>query len=123
MAAIHADTVKKYAEQKRERFLERAEISELGRVLHDVEQDGSETKAAINALRLLMLTGCRLSEIVTLKWDHVDLKARELHLPDSKTGAKVIPFGKTAAAVLKGIDKLDDNPYVITGKKAGQPPD
>ena len=66
-----------------------------------------------------MLTGARLSEIMTLKWEHVDLKALELRLPDSKTGAKVVPFGKTAAAVLKSIEKLDDNPYVITGKKSG----
>src|SRR5579863_8442774 len=66
-----------------------------------------------------MLTGCRLNEIMTLKWDYVDLTDRELRLPDSKTGAKVVPFGKTAAAVLKRIEKLDDNPYVITGKKLG----
>jgi integrase len=111
--------VKKYAEQKRERFLNSAEIAELGRVLHEVEQDGSETKSAANAIRLVMLTGCWLSEIMTLKWEHVDLKARELRLPDSKTGAKIVPFGKTAAAVLRGIQKVDDNPYVITGKKPG----
>jgi integrase len=66
-----------------------------------------------------MLTGCRLGEIMTLKWEHVDLKARELRLPDSKTGAKIVPFGKTAATVLRGIQKVDDNPYVITGKKPG----
>ena len=111
--------VKKYAERKRERFLDPAEIAELGRVLDEVEQGGSETKAAINAVRLLMLTGCRLGEIMTLKWEHVDLKVRELRLPNSKTGAKVIPFGKTAAAILKDIEKLDDNPYVVTGKKPG----
>lgn len=40
-------------------------------------------------------------------------------MPDSKTGAKVVHFGKTAADVLKGIKKLEDNPYVITGKKQG----
>jgi len=64
-----------------------------------------------------MLTGCRLSEITTLKWDYVDIKARELRLPDSKTGAKVVHFGKTVVDVLNGIKKLDDNPYVITGTK------
>jgi integrase len=109
--------VKKYVEQKRERFLDPAEIAELGRVLHEVEREGAATKAAINAIRLLMLTGCRLSEIMTLKWEHVDLKTRELSLPDSKTGARTVPFGKTAAAVLKGIEKVDDNPHVITGRK------
>jgi integrase len=97
------------------------EITELGRVLHEVEQDGSETKAAVNAIRLLMLTGCRLNEIMTLKCDYGDLNGRELRLPDSKTGAKVVPFGKTAAAALKRIEKVDDNPYVITGKSPVAP--
>ena len=111
--------VKKYVEQKRERFLSPDEFSALGEALRAVERDGSETAAAVAAIRLLMLTGCRLGEIMTLKWDHVDTKARELRLPDSKTGAKVVHFGQTAADILDGIEKLDGNPYVITGKKDG----
>jgi integrase len=111
--------VKKYVEQKRARFLSPEEFAALGKALREVEQDGSETQSAIDAVRLLMLTGCRLGEIMTLKWDDVDLKARELRLPDSKTGAKIVHFGKTAADVLKGIKKLEENPYVITGKKEG----
>ncbi|HUS95525.1 MAG TPA: tyrosine-type recombinase/integrase, partial [Hyphomicrobiaceae bacterium] len=111
--------VKKYSEQKRERFLGPGEFAALGKALREVEQDGSETQSAIDAIRLLMLTGCRLGEIMTLKWDYVDLKARELRLPDSKTGAKIVHFGKMACQVLKGIEKLEDNPYVITGKKRG----
>ena len=111
--------VKKYPEQKRERFLSPEEFAALGKALREVEADGSETQSAVDATRLLMLTGGRLSEIMTLKWDYVDLKARELRLPDSKTGAKIVHFGKTASDVLKGIEKLEDNPYVITGKKQG----
>jgi len=109
--------VKKYVEEKRGRFLSPEEFAALGKVLREVEQDESETQSAVNAIRLLMLTGCRLSEITTLKWDYVDIKARELRLPDSKTGAKVVHFGKTAVDVLNSIKKLDGNPYVITGTK------
>jgi integrase len=109
--------VKKFAEEKRARFLSPEEFAALGKTLRAIEQDGSETLSAVNAIRLLMLTGCRLGEITTLKWDYVDIKARELRLPDSKTGAKVVHFGKTAADILDGIKKLDDNPYVITGQK------
>jgi len=111
--------VKKYVEQKRERFLDVKEFAALGKSLREVERDSSETQSAVDAIRLLMLTGCRLGEIVTLQWAHVDIKTRELRLPDSKTGAKIVHFGKTAADVLQGIEKLDDNPYVITGKKPG----
>ncbi len=109
--------VKKYVEQKRERFLSPEEFAALGKALRDTEQDQSETQSAVDAIRLLLLTGCRLGEIMTLKWDHVDLKAQELRLPDSKTGAKIVHLGKSAVKVLKGIKKVDENPYVVTGRK------
>lgn len=113
--------VKKYTEHKRERFLSPDEVAALGKALRDVEADGSETQSAINAIRLLMLTGCRLSEIMTLKWAYVNLGAHELRLPDSKTGAKAVHFGKAVANLLNDIEQTEDNPWVITGKKDGAP--
>src|SRR3546814_6264117 len=71
--------VKKYPEQRRERFLSPEEFAALGKALRDVEQDGSETQSAIDAIRLLMLTGCRLGEIMTLRWDYVDRKSTRLN--------------------------------------------
>ena len=82
--------VKKFPEKKRERFLSPEEYAALGKTLNEIEIDGSETRSAIHAIRLLMLTGCRLGEIMTLKWDYVDMRAREFCLPDSKTGAKIV---------------------------------
>lgn len=111
--------IKKYPERRRERFLSPEEFGRLGATLRTAELEGTESPAAIGAIRLLILTGCRMSEIVHLKWDHVDLKARELHLPDSKTGAKIVYFGKAAAAVLNAIPRIPENPYVIMGKKPG----
>ena len=70
-------------------------------------------------MRLLMLTGCRLSEIQKLRWKHVDLDAGELRLSDTKTGAKVVHLGEPAIAVLRGIERPDDNPWVIAGRKEG----
>ena len=67
--------VKKYPEAKRERYLSTDELGRLGKVLHECEQEGIETQASINAIRLLVFTGCRLSEIMTLQWDYVDLES------------------------------------------------
>lgn len=111
--------VKKYPEQKRERFLATEEYAALGMALQEIDIDGSESKSAINAVRLLMLTGCRLGEIMTLKWNHVDVKAREFRLPDSKTGAKTVHFGDAVADVLRKIERFHGNPWVIVGKKEG----
>ncbi len=59
--------VKKYPEKKRERFLDPEELTRLGETLREVEKEGSETTSAVAAVRLLILTGCRLGEILTLK--------------------------------------------------------
>ena len=111
--------VKKYPEDKRERFLSPIELARLGEVLRRMEDEGIESPAAIAAVRLLILTGCRLNEIMTLKWAYVDFQAGALRLPDSKTGARVVHIGPPALAVLESIERRADNPYVIAGKKPG----
>lgn len=111
--------VKKYKEVKHERFLSENEYKRLGDALRKVEAEKTETKSAANAIWLLMLTGCRLNEIMSLKWDYVDFDSGELRLPESKTGAKTVYLGSAALKKLEAIDKLDDNDFVITGKKAG----
>ena len=111
--------VKKFPEKGRERFLSKEEFTRLAEILNEVEANGEETKSCVNAYRLLMYTGCRLGEIQKLEWAHVKFKAQELHLPDSKTGVKTIYLGDAAIEVLKKVEKLDDNPYVITGKHEG----
>jgi integrase len=75
-------------------------------------------RSAINAIRLLALTGCRLSEIQELRWEHV--RDGKLKLPDGKTGARTVYLGPNAVEVLNAIQRLPDNPYVITGTVSGQ---
>ena len=109
--------VKKYAEEKRERYLSADELARLGAVLDDLEAEGVESRPAINAVRLLVLTGCRLGEIQTLKWEYIQGNAA--FLPDSKTGAKRVYLGEAVLHVLAKIERIDGNPYVITGKLPG----
>ena len=109
--------VKRYKEEKRERFLNAEEFSRLGQVLDEILRDGSETRSAVVAFRLLMLTGCRLSEIQKLRWEHVDLEAGELHLPDTKTGGRAVPLAPSAVRLLETLPRDEDNPWVIAGKK------
>lgn len=111
--------IKKYAEQKRERFLSTAELQRVGEVLAEMDAERVEMTSAIAATRLLMLTGCRLNEILSLKWRDVQLGAGELRLPDSKSGKKVVQLGSAAVEVLRGLKRLDRNPWVITGKVDG----
>ena len=111
--------IKKYPEEKRERFLSPAELKRVGEVLREMEQEGIELPSSIAAARLLILTGCRLGEIMNLKWGHVDIAGKALRLRDSKTGAKVVHLGQPAGEVLEKIERIEGNPWVIVGTKPG----
>ena len=112
--------IRKYPEEKRERFLSAAELRRIGEVLREMEAEGIELPSAILAARLLILTGCRLNEIMTLKWSYVDLAERVLRLPDSKSGAKIVHLGQPAVDLLRDAQRIDGNPWVITGTQSGK---
>lgn len=112
--------VEKYRENRRERFLSEAELACLGHVLAEAEQ-GVESPFAIAAVRLLIFTGARVSEILSLRWEHVDLERAMLRLPDSKTGAKAIYLSAPALEILATLPHIDGNPHVIAGERKGAP--
>lgn len=112
--------VKRYRENKRDRFLSSKEMQRLGEVLAKVEADGSENQFALAAVRLLVLTGARLGEILTLKWAYVDKERARLRLPDSKTGAKIIRLNAAALAELEAVPRVAGNEYVIVGDCKGK---
>src|SRR3954469_13683464 len=84
-----------------------------------MESEGVELASAVAATRLLILTGCRLSEIMTLQWDHVGVPGKALRLPECKTGAKVVHLGQPAIELLDKIERVEKNPWVIVGTKPG----
>ena len=84
-------SVEKYPERSRGRFLTDAEFDRLGQALDEALDSGAVSPLAVTAIHLLMLTGCRKSEILTLRWTDVDPEAGELRLADAKTGAFSLP--------------------------------
>lgn len=134
-----ARNVQHFPGKVRERFLGAAEFGRLGDALRLAETDGipwtpdPKKKAkhapkeenrrvvcdawAVAAIRLLMLTGCRLREILHLKWSAVNFERGVLILEDSKTGAKTVVLPASALAILKKLDRV--GVYVIAGESAG----
>ena len=110
--------IKRFRENRRERFLTQAELTRLGNVLAQAEREG-ETIYVVAAIRLLILTGARLSEILSLKWDYIDFDRGLIFLPKSKTGAKPIFLNETALQVLTATPRIQDNHHVIVGAAAG----
>ena len=74
---------------------------------------------AAAAIRLLLFTGCRLREILHLKWEQVDLERGLLFLADSKTGRKTVILNAPALAVLTRLDRLGS--YVVPGDDPEKP--
>ena len=108
--------VLRYKEGRRERFLEQDEYRRLGLALRDLRAEGPAKARAAAALLLLMLTGCRHGEVLTLRWSDVDRKSGEIRLRDAKTGARMVPLSPAALHVLKGVKRVGGSSWVFTGK-------
>jgi integrase len=137
-----ARRIEQFKEHRRERFLTGDELVRLGAAIREAETKGvpwdvDEAKpkakhlpkaehrftkigtSAGAAIRLLLFTGCRLREILHLKWEQVDLERGLLFLADSKTGKKTVILNAPALAVLTGLDRL--GPYVVPGDDPEKP--
>ena len=110
-----------YPARRRERFLTDAEFERLGRALHETGRLGGASPAAIAAIRLLTLTGCRKNEILTLRWEDVDLAAAELTLGDAKTGPRRVSLSSWAVKLLAELPRSPGSPWVLPGRGKGRP--
>lgn len=137
-----ARKIDKFKEGRRERFLTGDELERLGAAILEGETTGipwvvDETKPnakhlpkptkrftkinqfAAAALRLLLFTGCRLREILDLRWEHVDLERGLLFLPDSKTGKKTVILNAPSIEVMNQLQQI--GPYVVPGDDPEKP--
>ena len=100
-----AKNIDLYKEEKRERYLTSAEVARLWQVLIS---DAAAVKASPNAIvavKLLMLTGRRLNEVLGLKWAWVDLDAKMLRLPDTKGGRLTVSLADAAVQIFGDLRK------------------
>ncbi|MEM7687465.1 MAG: site-specific integrase [Pseudomonadota bacterium] len=107
--------IPRFKQRLKERYLSPAEFRRLGLELS--AEDG-ERPAEVAIIRLLLLTGARVSEIRDLQWSWV--KPPRLMLPDSKTGPKVIYLNSQARTVLDIVPRNLNCPFVFpssTGKR------
>ena len=127
--------IEKYREKKRTVFMGADELSRIGTAIADLEAAWSEkdsmrqrkekppsgmdviTPQTASVFRLLCLTGARAGEILSLRWEYLDLEMGLARLPDSKTGFKVLHLPQPALAVLAAIPEFSE--WVFPGTKGG----
>lgn len=123
------DAVTRYKERARKRYLSSAELVQIGEALAKLEGDGVHLKSegrvctvsehAAAALRLLLFTGCRVNEILRLRWEDIDFERALARLPDTKTGERFVPLTAPALGVFDGLTRVSGNPWVIAGQNEG----
>ncbi|MEM8589192.1 MAG: tyrosine-type recombinase/integrase [Pseudomonadota bacterium] len=112
----------KNPERPREVFLKSDELQRLGTALDHAQETGDASPEALGAIRFLTLTGCRVSEALSLRWDDVDFDRSIASLPDSKTGAKLIRLPEAATSILHDLAAhRSDNPYIFAGRNEHRP--
>lgn len=87
--------IKRYRRRGRERFLTADEMRRLGRVL-DRRHKSHPLHSSL--VRLILLTGCRKSEILTLRWS--EYREGKLHLSGAKTGPRTVWLSTASRQVL-----------------------
>jgi integrase len=109
--------VQRNAEHRRERFLQPNEIAALSETLA-----AYPVRAAANCIRLLLLTGARLNEVLSATWDQFDLRAGVWTKPASNTKQKRthrVPLSAAAMALLSEMETTSD--YLFPSPAASQP--
>jgi integrase len=104
---------------KKERFLSEVELARLADTLVAMEREHHLSATAAASIRLLLLTGCRKSEILALRWEWVDFERSCLRLPESKTGAKVVPLAAVALELLTALPRAADVVWVLPAGRNG----
>jgi integrase len=71
-------------------------------------------------IQLLVLSGCRVGELLSARSEHVDLDRRKWLIPVSKTGkARYVPLAQTAVDIIKALPKVEGSPYLISNPSTG----
>jgi integrase len=137
--------IERNAENARERFLSDAELARLGATLRQALTDGLPWQAdptqpaskhlpkpenrrtlyarvTTAAIELLLYTGCRLSEVLNLRWDQVDFGAGTVVLAETKAGRpQLVALNGPARRVLMELHTAKKSAWVLPSADAQRP--
>ena len=96
-------------EEPRRRILSADEFAALSRALKGAEE---ARRPSVAAVRVAALTGLRISEVIAMRWTDIDFKSGRVHLPTTKTGARMHDLPAAALAQIQLCLHLND--FVFT---------
>lgn len=109
--------IRRYREPGRERYLSAAEVKALWSKITEAESEEAISASAARALRLLVLTGRRVGEVLSLRWDQVDFDRDTIRFPETKTGSFVAPLSCFTKEYLRSEKRKAKTPFVCPSKR------
>ncbi len=101
--------------KKLERHLSLPELTRLGAALTAERASGNAVRqGAVAAITLLLLTGCRKSEIANLRWS--DVHGLRIKLADAKAGPRTVWLSHEARAVIDALPRKPKCPWLFTSR-------
>jgi len=112
-----AKGIKKFPEKAREAFFSVSDLAAIGGALDKAGQSKRAIPGPLNAIRLLALTGCRLSEILNLRWEDVNFETGVIRLRETKTGRRTFKAGSIVLEFLRGLKERSVGEWVVSARK------
>ena len=104
-----AKGIERSREEARDRILSPTEIAALSAALNDAAE---RHPAPVAAIRLAAVTGLRIGEVISIRWEHVSFESGRLTMPATKTGRRVHDLPAAALAILTELPRI--NAWVFT---------
>ena len=109
-----------YREIMRDRHLSSSEYSRLLEVLKTMKTEENVSQYAIAGIKICLLTGCRASEVETMKWGNINKEQKVINLDDSKTGPRSVEMTEEVMEIIDSMERLSDCELVFPGRRARQ---
>ena len=111
-------SVSRARERARDRVLARSELSALAAAL---DGRAESEPFAVAAIRVAAMTGLRISECLSMRWEYVSFETERVVLPETKTGRRVVPLAAPVLSLLQGLPRVNGSPHVFAGARNGAP--
>ena len=107
-----AQGVRQLASEFRPRRLSIEDLQQLGKAMRDAAAEGDHPIGLV-AIRLMLLTGFRRMEVLSLKRIWCSRRDNCVLFPDTKSGAQVRVIGKAATETINGLPQKEGSPFVF----------
>jgi site-specific recombinase XerD len=104
--------IHRFPDNKRRRFLSLDELAALGGAMREATANGGN-RTGVAAIRTLLLTGCRRSEVLALSWASLDIKACCIRFEDTKSGPQLRPIGAVAVKQMAAQRRREECEWVF----------